>query len=51
MKDLEINSAEDLTKTCVDIRLFGATAAVTDKTITYTGPVQFKIADHYIKCN
>ena len=43
MTDLEINSAEDMTKKCVDIRLFGATAAVKDKTIIFTGPVQFKI--------
>jgi len=43
MTDLEINSAEDMTKKCVDIRLFGATAAVKDKTIILTGPVQFKI--------
>jgi len=43
MTDLEINSAEDMTKKCVDIRLFGATAAVKDKTIIFTEPVQFKI--------
>lgn len=43
MTDLAINSAEDMTKKCVDIRLFGATAAVKDKTIIFTGPVQFKI--------
>jgi CRISPR-associated protein Csh2 len=30
-------------KKCVDIRLFGATAAVKNNTITLTGPVQFKI--------
>lgn len=27
---------------CIDIRLFGSTTAVEDKTITITGPVQFK---------
>jgi CRISPR-associated protein Csh2 len=43
MTDLGINSGEDLINKCIDIRLFGATAAVTGKTITYTGPVQFKI--------
>lgn len=43
MTDLKINSAEDMIKQCIDIRLFGATAAVKKKTITLTGPVQFKI--------
>lgn len=43
MTDLKIDSAEDMVKKCVDIRLFGATAAVKKKTITFTGPVQFKI--------
>jgi len=40
--DLSINSAEDLIKNCIDIRLFGATNAIKGKTIIYTGPVQFK---------
>lgn len=43
MTDLKIDSAEDMVEKCVDIRLFGATAAVKKKTITLTGPVQFKI--------
>lgn len=43
MTDLKIYSAEDMVEKCVDIRLFGATAAVKKKTITFTGPVQFKI--------
>lgn len=43
LDDLEINSAEDLTNKCIDIRLFGATAAVKKRTITLTGPVQFRI--------
>jgi CRISPR-associated protein Csh2 len=43
LDDLEIESAEDLTEKCVDIRLFGATAAVKKRTITFTGPVQFRI--------
>ncbi|MCR3907058.1 MAG: type I-B CRISPR-associated protein Cas7/Csh2 [Tenericutes bacterium] len=43
MTDLKIDSAEDMIKRCVDIRLFGATSAVKKKTITLTGPVQFKI--------
>lgn len=42
LKDLNIKSAEDLTNTCVDIRLFGATTAVKPP-ITLTGPVQFRI--------
>lgn len=32
----------ELLKTCVDVRMFGVTAAVKDGVITYTGPVQFK---------
>jgi CRISPR-associated protein Csh2 len=43
MTDLKIDSAEDMIEKCVDIRLFGATAAVKKKTYTFTGPVQFKI--------
>ncbi|MCW4018974.1 MAG: type I-B CRISPR-associated protein Cas7/Csh2 [Candidatus Bathyarchaeota archaeon] len=43
MTDMKIGSSEAMTKKCVDIRLFGATAAVQGKTITLTGPVQFKI--------
>nr|MBO2494635.1 type I-B CRISPR-associated protein Cas7/Csh2 [Clostridia bacterium] len=33
---------EDIIKKCIDVRLFGATTAVRDKTMTLTGPVQFK---------
>ena len=43
MTDLKIDSAEDMINKCIDIRLFGATSAVKKKTITFTGPVQFKI--------
>jgi len=43
LDDLEIESAENLTNKCIDIRLFGATAAVKKRTITFTGPVQFRI--------
>jgi CRISPR-associated protein Csh2 len=32
----------DIVKKCIDVRLFGATIAVRDKTMTLTGPVQFK---------
>src|SRR5208337_5335243 len=35
-------SNESITEKCIDIRLFGATTAVEGKTITLTGPVQFK---------
>lgn len=41
--DLKIKTADDLINACIDIRLFGATAAVKKKTITLTGPVQFRI--------
>lgn len=40
LKDFKDN--EDLLKKCIDVRLFGATTAVKDKTMTLTGPVQFK---------
>jgi CRISPR-associated protein Csh2 len=40
---LKVKSAEELIKKCVDIRLFGATAAIKDKSIILTGPVQFRI--------
>jgi len=36
------NNPEEIIKKCIDIRLFGATTAVRDKTMTITGPVQFK---------
>jgi len=42
LNDLDINNAKDLINKCIDIRLFGATAAVKNKTITFTGPIQFK---------
>ncbi len=32
----------ELIKECIDVRLFGATTAVKKKTMTLTGPVQFK---------
>ena len=43
MKDLKITTADELLKSCIDIRLFGATTAIKNKTITMTGPVQFRI--------
>jgi CRISPR-associated protein Csh2 len=43
LDDLKIDRPEDLLEKCIDIRLFGATTAIKDKTITFTGPVQFKI--------
>lgn len=36
-------AAEDLLKRCIDLRLFGATIAIKEKRITFTGPVQFKL--------
>jgi len=42
LTDLKLTSADDLIQKCVDIRLFGATAAITNKSIILTGPVQFK---------
>lgn len=41
LKDFE-NKPEEVLKKCVDIRLFGATTAVENKTMALTGPVQFK---------
>ncbi|MDD3621896.1 MAG: type I-B CRISPR-associated protein Cas7/Csh2 [Methanofollis sp.] len=41
--DLKVNTADELIKKCVDIRLFGATAAIKKKSIILTGPVQFRI--------
>jgi len=38
----EFRDNDELIKKCIDVRLFGATTAVKDKTMTLTGPVQFK---------
>ncbi len=43
LDDLKINSKDGLLNKCVDIRLFGATAAIKNKVIIFTGPVQFKL--------
>ena len=43
LNDLKVDTPEDLLNACMDIRLFGATAAIKKKSITFTGPVQFKI--------
>ena len=43
LDDLKIDTPEALLEKCIDIRLFGATTAIKNKTITFTGPVQFKI--------
>ncbi len=43
MKDLNIENPENMIEKCIDIRLFGATSAIKGKTITFTGPVQFKM--------
>ncbi|ADL70073.1 CRISPR-associated protein, Csh2 family [Thermoanaerobacterium thermosaccharolyticum DSM 571] len=37
----DFGSNEDIIEKCIDVRLFGATTAVKDKTMTLTGPVQF----------
>ena len=42
LDDLKIKTPEDMLSRCVDIRLFGATAAIKNKTITFTGPTQFR---------
>ncbi len=36
------NNPKEVIDKCIDIRLFGATTAVEDKTMALTGPVQFK---------
>ncbi|MCX7795051.1 MAG: type I-B CRISPR-associated protein Cas7/Csh2, partial [bacterium] len=38
----EFRDNEELIEKCIDVRLFGATTAVKEKTMTLTGPVQFK---------
>ena len=38
-----IDSAEKLLAKYIDMRMFGATAAVKENIITFTGPIQFKI--------
>jgi len=38
----DFKNSEDIIKKCIDVRLFGATTAVKGKTMTLTGPVQFK---------
>ncbi len=47
------SAKEDLLNKCIDIRLFGSTTAIKKKTITLTGPVQFKIGRslHKVKLN
>jgi CRISPR-associated protein Csh2 len=37
-----LSDFDDIVKDCIDIRLFGSTTAVRDKTIALTGPIQFK---------
>jgi len=51
LTDLDISAKEDLLNKCVDIRLFGSTTAIKKKTITFTGPVQFKIGRSLHKVN
>lgn len=53
LTDLNLLSPDDLIQKCVDIRLFGATAAIKKKSIILTGPVQFKFGRslHRVKVN
>jgi len=41
LKDFK-NDPKEVVEKCIDIKLFGATTAVENKTMTVTGPVQFK---------
>ena len=41
--DIDIKSPDDMLRECIDIRLFGGTTAIKKNTITFTGPVQFKM--------
>ncbi len=41
-KDFEENP-EEILKRCIDVRLFGAVIPLEEDSITYTGPVQFKM--------
>ncbi|MCS7213072.1 MAG: type I-B CRISPR-associated protein Cas7/Csh2 [Candidatus Calescibacterium sp.] len=41
-KERRLDDFKDPVSECIDIRVFGATVAVKNKTLTYTGPVQFK---------
>lgn len=43
LNDLNIKTPEELLENSIDIRLFGATTAIKKKSITFTGPVQFRI--------
>ncbi|MBP2133627.1 CRISPR-associated protein Csh2 [Methanomicrobium sp. W14] len=43
LDSLNIKTPDELIGKCVDIRLFGATTAIKKKSITFTGPVQFRI--------
>jgi len=51
LNDLKIESSNELINKCIDIRLFGATTAIKNKTITFTGPVQFNFGRSLNKVN
>lgn len=51
LTDLKIESPTDLVNKCIDIRLFGATTAIKNKTITFTGPIQFNFGRSLNKVN
>lgn len=43
LDELKVTKPDELLDKCIDMRLFGATAAIKGKSITFTGPVQFRI--------
>jgi len=43
LDELKVTKPDELLNKCIDMRLFGATAAIKGKSITFTGPVQFRI--------
>jgi CRISPR-associated protein Csh2 len=45
------NDPNEILRNCIDIRLFGATLAIQDKTITLTGPVQFNFGHSLHRVN
>jgi CRISPR-associated protein Csh2 len=51
LNDLKIESPTELINKCIDIRLFGATTAIKNKTITFTGPIQFNFGRSLNKVN
>ena len=50
LADYNVNSPNELLEKFIDVRLFGSTTAVKKKTITLTGPVQFKMGITLHEC-